>query len=323
MNHNTKILITGGKGFLGSHLCDHLTAKGFTNVLPLPGRRFWDLTKQHYTDRLLTQFTPEVVIHLAAVVGGIGANKENPGLFMYDNLAMGLNLIDSCRRYGQLKKFVMVGTVCSYPKYTPLPFQEKDIWKGYPEETNAPYGIAKKALMQMLISYKQQYGFNSVNLIPVNMYGPRDNFDPMVSHVIPAIMLKVHASMQDFPHKDIDIWGTGSASREFLYVTDCAEAIALALENDVGPEPMNIGTGDEITIFNLVKLITELMGYQGKVNWDHSKPDGQPRRCLDIACAQEALGYDPQIRLTHGLEKTIAWFKDNSEKFDDYINNIQ
>ena len=323
MNSDTKILITGGKGFLGSRLYDHLTDKGFTNVLPLPGRRFWDLTKQHYTDRLLTQFTPEVVIHLAAVVGGIGANKENPGLFMHDNLAMGLNLIESCRRYGQLKKFVMVGTVCAYPKHTPVPFKEGDIWKGYPEETNAPYGIAKKALMQMLISYKQQYGFNSVNLIPVNMYGPRDNFDPRVSHVIPALILKFHKAMRDMPHEPVEIWGTGEASREFLYVDDCAEAIKLALEKDVSPEPINIGTGGEIKIKHLAQTIAEIMGYQGSIYFNSEYPDGQPRRCLDISRAKERLGYEPTVDLYNGLEKTIEWFKDNSEKFDDYIDHIQ
>tara|TARA_R110000824_G_scaffold199900_3_gene383943 strand:- start:15293 stop:16264 length:972 start_codon:yes stop_codon:yes gene_type:complete len=323
MNLQDKILITGGKGFLGGHLHERLVKEGYQNVHPLPGKREWDLTKQHYVDQAISQFSPDVVIHLAARVGGIGANKENPGLFMYENLAMGMNLIESCRRYGKLKKFLMVGTVCAYPKYTPVPFKEKDIWKGYPEETNAPYGIAKKSLMQMLISYHKQYEMNVTNLIPVNMYGPRDNFNPNVSHVIPAIILKVHAAMRDFPHKDINIWGSGIASREFLYVEDCATAIYLALQKDTGADPINVGTGDEISILNLVGLITELMGYQGSINWDLSKPDGQPRRCLDITRAENILGYTPKTRLKKGLEQTINWFKDNSEKFDDYVNNIQ
>ena len=323
MNLQDKILITGGKGFLGSHLHERLVKEGYQNVHPLPGKREWDLTKQHYVDRAISQFSPDVVIHLAARVGGIGANKENPGLFMYENLAMGMNLIESCRRYGKLKKFLIVGTVCAYPKHTPVPFKEEDIWKGYPEETNAPYGIAKKSLMQMLISYHQQYGMNVTNLIPVNMYGPRDNFNPRVSHVIPALILKFHKAMRDIPHGPVEIWGTGEASREFLYVDDCAEAIKLALEKDVSPEPINIGTGGEIKIKYLAHTIAEIMGYQGSIYFNSEYPDGQPRRCLDISRAKERLGYEPTVDLYNGLEKTIAWFKFNSEKFDDYINHIQ
>ena len=322
MHHNARILVTGGQGFLGSHVCKLLNDKGFNNLVPLEGRRFWDLTKQHYTDRVLTQFNPEVVIHLAASVGGIGANKENPGLFMYENLAMGMNLIEACRRYGQLKKFVMVGTVCSYPKYTQVPFKEEDIWEGYPEETNAPYGIAKKALMQLLIAYKQQYDFNSVNLIPVNMYGPKDNFDPRTSHVIPALILKFHKAMQDFPHDNVEIWGTGNASREFLYAPDCAEAIVMAMEEHDDPSPINIGTGKEISIKELAYKIADLMGYQGSIYFNSKYPDGQPRRCLDVSKAKEAFDFTAKTGFDKGLEQTIEWFRQRSGHFDDYLDNI-
>ena len=223
---------------------------------------------------------------------------------------MGVNLIEESRTMG-VEKFVMVGTVCAYPKHTPVPFKEEDIWDGYPEETNAPYGIAKKTLMQMIISYKQQYDFNGINLIPVNMYGPHDNFNPSSSHVIPALILKFHEAMKDTPHKDMEVWGTGNASREFLYVDDCARAIALSVENHNDPEPINIGTGSEIKISDLVELIAERMGYNGNIVWDSTKPDGQPRRCLDISRAKDLLGFTPSVSLSEGLDKTIEWFKSN------------
>ena len=248
-----------------------------------------------------------MIIHLAATVGGIGANKENPGLFMYDNLCMGMNLIESCRKYGKLKKFIMVGTVCAYPKFTPVPFKEEDIWNGYPEETNAPYGIAKKALMELLIAYKKQYGFESTNLIPVNMYGPHDNFDPSISHVIPALILKIASAMKS-GERQVELWGTGQASREFLFVEDCAEAIALSINKETGPEPINVGTGSEIKICDLVTEIAEQMGYEGQIVYDNSKPDGQPRRCLDTSKAKEKLDFEAKTGLQDGLKETIEWF---------------
>ena len=261
-----------------------------------------------------------MVIHLAATVGGIGANKDNPGLFMYNNLVMGTNTIEASR-INKVEKFIMVGTVCAYPKFTPVPFKEEDIWNGYPEETNAPYGIAKKALMQLVQSYNEQYDFNGVNLIPVNMYGPCDNFDPSISHVIPALMLKFYKAIK-FDLEAVEVWGTGQASREFLHVYDCANAISLALEKDVSPEPINIGTGGEIKIKYLAHTIAEVMGYKGAIYFNSKYPDGQPRRQLDITRAKQRLGYEPQIDLLEGLESTVDWFIANKEDFDVYLNRI-
>ena len=318
-----KVLVTGGRGFLGKSVCSHLQAKNKYKVIVLSGKSAWDLTKQKHVDYALHEFTPDIVIHLAATVGGIGANKENPGLFMYDNLAMGMNLIESCRKYGKLAKFVMVGTVCAYPKFTNVPFKEEDIWKGYPEETNAPYGIAKKALMELLIAYHKQYKFPAINLIPVNMYGPHDNFHPKISHVIPALILKIQKAI-DENRDTVVCWGTGDASREFLYVDDCAQAIALSIEQEnIGPEPINIGTGKEITIFDLVYMLKDLMGYEGDITWDTSKPDGQPRRCLDTSRAERAFNFKAQTDLKNGLRQTIDWFNNNKEQFVDYFNHIQ
>jgi len=314
------VLVTGGTGFLGNAVYKNLKDNGYARVFPIGST--YDLTDRGRVDALLHDTKPDAVVHLAATVGGIGANKNNPGLFIYNNLAMGANLIEACRLSTSVKKFIMVGTVCSYPKFTPVPFHEDDIWNGYPEETNAPYGIAKKSLMQLIISYREQYGFNGVNLIPVNMYGPYDNFDPKISHVIPALILKFHKAMRDSPHEPVEIWGTGEASREFLYVYDCAEAIRLALEADVSPEPINIGTGGEIKIKYLAHTIAEIMGHQGGVHFNSNYPDGQPRRCLDISRAKKRLGYKPTVDLYEGLEKTIEWFKANSEQFDDYLDNI-
>jgi len=318
-----KILVTGGRGFLGKSVCRQLESQDKYEVTALSGKSAWDLTKQKYVDYALHEFTPDIVIHLAATVGGIGANKENPGLFMYDNLAMGMNLIESCRKYGKLQKFVMVGTVCAYPKFTNVPFKEEDIWKGYPEETNAPYGIAKKALMELLIAYHKQYNFPAINLIPVNMYGPHDNFHPKISHVIPALILKIQKAIDE--HRDTVVcWGTGDASREFLYVDDCAQAIALSIGQDnIGPEPINIGTGKEITIFDLVYMLKDLMGYEGDIEWDTSKPDGQPRRCLDTSRAEKAFSFTAQTDLKNGLQQTIDWFNNNKEQFVDYFDHIQ
>lgn len=304
---HTKVMVTGANGFLGKSVCDKIKKIDDYELIPLNGRAEWDLTKQKYVDYALQQFDPDIVVHLAAVCGGIGVNREKPGQFMYDNLSMGMNLIESCRKYEKLQKFIMVGTVCAYPKVTPVPFKEEDIWNGYPEETNAPYGIAKKTLMELLIAYHKQYNFNSTNLIPVNMYGPYDNFDPSSSHVIPALILKFHNAITEGADK-VEVWGTGKASREFLFVDDCAEAIVSSLSKDVNPEPINLGTGVEITIADLVSEIAEQMGYEGEIVYDASKPDGQPRRCLDTTRAKERLGFVAKTAFKDGLKQTIEWF---------------
>ena len=306
INKNDVVVVTGGTGFLGKAVVANLESNGYTNLVSI-GSADYDLRNMSAVEAMYNHKQPSAVIHLAATVGGIGANKENPGRFMYENLAMGANLIEE-GRHQNLKKFVMVGTVCAYPKFTPVPFKEEDIWNGYPEETNAPYGIAKKALMQLIISYKEQYGFNGVNVIPVNMYGPNDNFDPKISHVIPALILKFHEAMQKEPHDPVSVWGTGSASREFLYAEDCAEAIRIAMEIHNDPQPINIGTGQEITIKNLVHLLAEEMGYKGHMVFDTSKPDGQPRRCLDVTRAAEKLGFTCKTSFQEGIRKTIEWF---------------
>ena len=318
MYKDKKILITGGTGFLGKAVVNTLQSKGYTNLVP--NGKSIDLTCREETFDFFADEKPEAVIHLAATVGGIGANKENPGLFMYNNLVMGANTIEASR-INKVDKFVMVGTVCAYPKFTAVPFKEEDIWNGYPEETNAPYGIAKKALMQLVQSYHEQYDFNGVNLIPVNMYGPYDNFDPSISHVIPALILKFYKAIK-FDLEAVEVWGTGQASREFLYVSDCAHAISLALEKDVSPEPINIGTGGEIQIKYLAHTIAEVMGYKGAIYFNSSYPDGQPRRQLDISRAKERLGYEPKIDLLDGLETTVEWFMENKETFDVYLNRI-
>lgn len=316
-----KIVVTGGSGFLGKAVNKSLSSENYTMV-SLDGRRSYDLTNQKQVEYLYKEHKPDVIVHLAAKVGGIGANKDNPGRFMYENLAMGMNLIETGRKYGKLKKFVMVGTVCAYPKFTTVPFKEEDIWNGYPEETNAPYGIAKKALMEMLIAYNQQYGLNSTNLIPVNMYGPEDNFDPRISHVIPALILKF-AKAIDNKEKEVKVWGTGKASREFLYVDDCAEAIKKSIEITTTPHPINIGTGSEISIFDLAEKIRNLMGYKGDVVFNANGLDGQPRRCLDTSRAYKVLGFQAQTDLARGLETTINWYYKNKDKFVDYFNYFQ
>ena len=318
MYKDKKILVTGGTGFLGKAVVDTLESKGYNDIVAIGSSV--DLTCCEETLQYFKRQKPEVVIHLAATVGGIGANKENPGLFMYNNLVMGTNTIEASR-LNKVDKFVMVGTVCAYPKFTAVPFKEEDIWNGYPEETNAPYGIAKKSLMQLVQSYHEQYDFNGVNLIPVNMYGPHDNFDPAISHVIPALILKFYKAMK-FNLEAVEVWGTGEASREFLHVYDCANAISLALEKDVSPEPINIGTGGEIQIKYLAHTIAEVMGYDGAIYFNSDYPDGQPRRQLDIGRAKQRLGYEPQIDLLEGLETTIDWFMGNKEAFDVYLNRI-
>ena len=310
INRTDRIVVTGGTGFLGQSVIKELHNSGFKNTVALRGSYHHDLTKQEDVSKIFDMFSPHSIIHLAARVGGIGANKENPGRFIYENMAMGLNLIEESR-VRKIKKFIMVGTVCSYPKFTPVPFKEEDLWKGYPEETNAPYGIAKKALMQMVESYHEQYGFQGVNLIPVNMYGPRDNFNPASSHVIPALILKIHEAMINDNHEDLEIWGTGNASREFLYVDDCAVAIRKALMRSNDPEPINIGTGEEISIKDLVTKIAEKMGYEGQLIFNPDYPDGQPRRCLDTSRAKERIDFKASVGFDEGLDRTIKWFKNN------------
>ena len=255
---------------------------------------------------------PDVIVHAAGSVGGILANRENPGKFMYENLIMGANLIEAARQCG-VGKFVMVGTVCAYPKFTPVPFEEKQIWNGYPEETNAPYGIAKKTLMKLLETYHEQYEMNCANLIPVNMYGPHDHFNLTSSHVIPALILKFYNAMNN-GEREVTIWGTGEASREFLYVEDCADAISLAITKDVEPDPINIGTGKEIKVKDLVTEIAEQMGYEGSIVYDDSKPDGQPRRCLDTSRAKARLGFEAKTDFQTGLKQTIEWFLKEQQK---------
>jgi GDP-L-fucose synthase len=301
-----RIVVTGGGGFVGSFLIEQLRARGYQNVEPVR-RKDYDLTHEADAQRLYQERRPDIVMHLAAEVGGIGANRDNPGRFFFANLAMGLHLIEQAR-INRIKKFVQVGTICAYPKFTPVPFRESELWNGYPEETNAPYGVAKKSLLVMCQSYRQQYGLNAIYLLPVNLYGPRDNFDLHSSHVIPALIRKC-VEARDAGRAHIDAWGTGAASREFLYVEDCARGLLTALERYDSPEPMNLGSGHEITIRELTEMIARLCRFPGKIVWDPSKPDGQPRRCLDVTRARQAMGFEAQTSLEDGLAKTITWFE--------------
>jgi GDP-L-fucose synthase len=303
-----RIVLTGGAGFLGQQVYAQLFAAGVApDQIAIPRRTEYDLTKSYQVARMYADFKPTLVIHLAAEVGGIGANRDNPGRYFYANLAMGLHLIERARQAG-VKKFVQIGTVCAYPKLTPVPFKEEDLWSGYPEETNAPYGVAKKALLVMLQAYRAQYGFNGVYLLPVNLYGPGDNFDLASSHVIPALIRKfVEAKARG--EKRVGVWGTGTASREFLYVEDCARAILLAAERYDGDEPINIGSGCEISIRDLAAKIQRLVGFEGEIAWDPAQPDGQPRRCLDCTRARERLGFTAEIDLDEGLRRTVEWYQ--------------
>ncbi|MGB3328877.1 MAG: GDP-L-fucose synthase, partial [Thermomicrobiales bacterium] len=298
-----RVMVTGGGGFLGRHVVQKLVEHGADReAIVVPRSADYDLRTQDGIARALADGRPDVVIHLAAVVGGIGANRENPGSFFYENAIMGIQLMEQARLAG-VTKFVTIGTVCSYPKFTPVPFHEDDLWNGYPEETNAPYGIAKKALLVQGQAYRQQYGFNVIHLIPVNLYGPHDNFDPASSHVIPALIKKcVDARAAGDPF--IEVWGTGAASREFIYVEDAAEGIVLGAERYDGAAPVNLGTGGEITIRDLVTLIVELTGYEGEIRWDPTKPDGQPRRGLDTSRAREAFGFSANESFRDGLRTT-------------------
>lgn len=301
-----RIIVTGGAGFLGGFVVERLRARGYRDIV-VPRRREYDLTREADVERLYNDHRPAAVMHLAAEVGGIGANRENPGRFFFANAAMGLHLIEGARRHG-LKKFLQVGTICAYPKFTPVPFKEDDLWNGYPEETNAPYGVAKKALLVMCQAYRQQYGLNAVYVLPVNLYGPRDNFDLHTSHVIPALIRKC-VEARDRGEKQITAWGTGSASREFLYVEDCAEGLVAALEKYDSPEPMNLGSAREITIRDLTHLVAKLAGFQGEIVWDTTKPDGQPRRCLDVKRSQFEIGFTAGTKLEDGLRTTIRWYE--------------
>ncbi|MDC0297144.1 GDP-L-fucose synthase [Crocinitomicaceae bacterium] len=334
-----KILLTGAGGFLGRNVLQYFNLMNITdgsawnslsdgsggtvvedaseltyNVIPVSSK-VYDLRDSYACRKVLDHYRPDVIVHAAGSVGGIMANKENPGKFMYDNLAMGMNMLERTRQYrdkgADWVKFVMLGTVCAYPKFTPVPFRESELWNGYPEETNAPYGIAKKTLMKLGETYHEQYGMNITNLIPVNMYGPHDHFNLTSSHVIPALILKFHNAIKN-GETQVNIWGTGEATREFLYAGDCAQAIHCAINSDVGPEPINIGTGDEIKIVDLVEVIADLMGYEGFLNFDHSKPDGQPRRCLETSRAIDRLGFKAETDIRSGLKHTIQWFKENN-----------
>lgn len=305
-----RIVITGGAGFLGQHLQRRLFARGVTpQQILIPLIEDYDLTKEADCIRMYDALRPDVVLHLAAEVGGIGANRQNPGRFFYANMAMGLHLIEQAR-IRKLKKFVQVGTICAYPKFTPVPFKEEDLWNGYPEETNAPYGVAKKALLVMLQGYRQQYGLNGIYLLPVNLYGPGDNFSPSSSHVIPALIKKCVDAI-DAGKDYIECWGTGSASREFIYASDAAEGIVLATEKYDGAEPVNIGAGFEITIKDLVEKIARLTGFAGKIIWDPTQPDGQPRRCLDTSRAYREFGFKATTDFDAGLTTTIEWYRAN------------
>jgi len=301
-----RILVTGGAGFLGSHIVAELRQRGCEQVT-VPRRREFDLIRAEAIERLFRECRPEIVIHGAASVGGIGANRENPGRFFYENAIMGVQLIEACRRHA-VEKTVVLGTICAYPKFTPVPFREDALWDGYPEETNAPYGIAKKALLVQCQGYREQYGMNAVFLLPVNLYGPRDNFDLDSSHVIPALIRKC-LEARDRGAGEIVLWGDGSPTREFLYVQDAAEAIVRATEQYHGAEPVNLGSGEEISIRSLAEKIAALTGFAGRIEWDTSKPNGQPRRCLDVSRAEREFGFRARTRLDAGLRATLDWYQ--------------
>src|SRR5437773_11583233 len=301
-----RVVVTGGRGFLGSYVVEALRDHGATQVL-VPERRQYDLRLLDAVDRMYRDMRPHIVIHLAAVVGGIGANRERPGEFFYDNLMMGVQLMEVGRQHG-LEKFVALGTICAYPKFTPVPFKEEDLWNGYPEETNAPYGLAKKMLLVQAQAYRQQYGFNAVYLLPVNLYGPGDNFDPETSHVIPAIIKKCMDAV-DSDAREVVLWGTGNPTREFLYVDDAAEAVVLAAERYNGADSVNVGYGSEISIKDLALLIASLTGFSGSILWDTTKPDGQPKRSLDVSKAERLFGFRAQVSFQDGLRRTIDWYK--------------
>jgi len=306
---NKRVLITGGAGFLGSFVVEKLRQRGCKDIF-VPRRKDYDLVEMEAVKRIHKDTQPNMVIHLAARVGGIGANQANPGKFFYDNLMMGAQLMEVGRQAG-VEKFVTISTICAYPKFTPVPFKEEDLWNGYPEETNAPYGLAKKMLLVQSQAYRQQYGFNSIVLFPVNLYGPRDNFDLQTSHVIPALIRKcLEAKRRDA--SNIEVWGDGSPTREFLYVEDAAEGICLAAERYDSSEPVNLGSGMEISIKDLVHTIKRMIGFTGEIIWDTTKPNGQPRRSLDTSRAEKHFGFRAKTSFEEGLRRTIEWYKDQN-----------
>ena len=314
-----KIVLTGGAGFLGSVVRRKLQERGCSpEQIIVPRSRDYDLTTEAAVARLLDDTRPDVLIHLAAVVGGIGANREHPGTFYYKNLVMGAMLMEYARR-ADVGKFVAIGTICAYPKFTPVPFKEEDLWIGYPEETNAPYGIAKKGMLVQAQAYRQEFGFNAIYLLPVNLYGPNDNFDPDSSHVIPALIKKC-MDAQAQQRDTIQLWGTGRPTREFLYVDDAAEAIVLATERYDQSDPINVGSGSEISVRDLAQLITRLTGFQGAIQWDESQPDGQPRRRLDISKAKDTFGFEANVGLEDGLRRTIAWYQEQRPNHKEEIS---
>ena len=304
------IIVTGGAGFLGKFVVKNLEDRGCKNVF-VPLIEEYDLRDIKDIKQMYEDAKADIVIHLAAVVGGIGANRENPGKFFYENLIMGVQLIEEARLTG-IEKFVALGTICAYPKFTPVPFKEEDLWTGYPEETNAPYGLAKKMLLVQSQAYRDQYNFNSIFLLPVNLYGPGDNFNPSSSHVIPALVKKFHEAKIN-GDSEVIVWGTGKATREFLYVEDCAEGIVLATQFYDKSDPVNLGAGFEISIFDLANKIKDIIGFSGSIVWDNSKPDGQPRRCLDISRAKNEFNFTARTDFDEGLRKTIEWYQKNEK----------
>jgi len=301
-----RVLVTGGSGFLGSRTVERLRSKSPAEIF-VPRREKYDLVQTENVVRLYGDAHPDIVIHLAAEVGGIGANRASPGKFFYNNLIMGTQMMEYGRRHG-ISKFVAIGTICAYPKYTPLPFKEESLWDGYPEETNAPYGLAKKMLLVQAQAYRQQYGFNAIFLLPVNLYGPGDNFDPDTSHAIPGIIRKCVEAVRSGA-KEVVLWGTGNPTREFLHVEDAADGILLAAEHYDGSDPVNLGSGMEISIEDLATLIAKLTGFDGRIVWDTAKPDGQPRRSLDVSRAEHLFGFRARVSFEEGLRQTITWYK--------------
>lgn len=311
VTNQDRIVVTGGAGFLGKVVVEKLKKKGFSSVF-VPRKSEYDLVKLENVNRMLDDYTPSIIIHLAAVCGGIGANMDRPGDFFYENLMMGTHLMEESRQRG-IKKFVAIGTICAYPKFTPTPFKEEQLWNGYPEETNAPYGLAKKMLLVQSQAYRQQFGFNSIYLLPVNLYGPGDNFDLQTSHVIPALICKFLDAIK-YKSSEVVCWGSGQVSREFLYVDDAAEGIILATEKYNKSDPVNLGSGNEITIYDLAQKIKKLTGFSGEIKWDRTKPDGQPRRTLDTKKAELLFGFKATTSFDEGLSKTIAFYKNHLGK---------